>query len=40
MESNPKEQLKVQKMNIDERMSKIGKKLPLEVVKGEWGNPL
>ena len=37
MESNLKEQLKVQKMNIDERMSKIGKKIAVGSGKGGVG---
>ncbi|NYT03842.1 MAG: Mrp/NBP35 family ATP-binding protein [Candidatus Methanofastidiosa archaeon] len=37
MESNLKEHLKVQKMNIDERMSKIGKKIAVGSGKGGVG---
>lgn len=37
MESNTKEHLKVQKMNIDERMSKIGKKIAIGSGKGGVG---
>ncbi len=37
MESNLKEQLRIQKMNIDERMSKIGKKIAIGSGKGGVG---
>ncbi len=37
MVSNPQEQMKVQKMNIEERMSKIGKKIAIGSGKGGVG---
>ena len=40
MVSNLQEQMKAQKMNINERMSKIGKKIAIGSGKGELENPL